>query len=399
MTGDTSETVNILIVDDSPQNLEAMEALLQRPDRLVIKAGSGQEALRWLLRQEVAVILLDIRMAEMDGYETAALIRKREKTRHLPIIFLTAFNKEAADVMKGYSFGAVDYIFKPIVPAILCAKVDVFVELYKTTHALQKKNEDLERTEQDLLRTNERLEELNRLKSSFVSVASHEIRTPVTGIKGHVENMLSGIGGPITDKQRHYLTRITHNVDRLMRIIQELLDLARIEAGQLQLHLASIPVAQLIHYVAEEFEPMARERQISLETSDKATGLCVNGDEGKLHHVLNNLVHNAIKFSPVGGHVEVEAVKREDGALQFRVSDTGPGIPASDLSKIFDKFYSSQSVPPDTRGAGLGLTISKSLINLHGGNLWVTSTPGQGSSFYFDLPAVAAPDPPSDNAS
>jgi signal transduction histidine kinase len=380
---------SILIVDDDVTNLQALERMLERPDRMVIKARSGDEALRCLLLQDVAVLLLDIRMAEMDGYETAALIRKRERTQSLPIIFLTAFNKEDADVARGYSFGAVDYIFKPIVPAILCAKVDIFVELYKRTADLVRKNEDLERTEHKLMDMNQQLEQLNRLKSSFVSVASHEIRTPVTGIKGYAENMLSGLIGPITDKQRHYLMRITANVDRLMRIIDELLDIARIEAGQIDLQVDSVNVCQLIAEVAEELQPLAVQKEISFhQDASRVSGVCLKGDEGKLHQVLTNLVHNALKFTPSGGRVDVGAVTKEPGKIQISVRDTGPGIPPSDLPRIFDRFYSGTSVPPDTRGAGLGLAISKSLVALHGGHLSVSSTPGQGSHFCVDLPIM-----------
>jgi signal transduction histidine kinase len=384
-----SDIPTILIVDDDVNNLLALERILERPDRIVIKARSGDESLRCLLVQDVAVLLLDIRMAEMDGYETAALIRKREKTQSLPIIFLTAFKKEDADVLKGYSFGAVDYIFKPIVPDILCAKVDIFVELYKRTTALVRKNEVLERTEHKLLDTNQQLEQLNRLKSSFVSVASHEIRTPVTGIKGYVENMLSGLTGPITEKQRHYLTRITSNIDRLMRIIDELLDTARIEAGQIQLQVDSVSVSRLISEVAEELQPLAMQKEISFQQdASRVSDVYLKGDEGKLHQVLTNLVHNALKFTPSGGRVDVGAVTKEPGKVQISVRDTGPGIPSSDLPKIFDRFYSGPSVPPDTRGAGLGLAISKSLVALHGGHLSVSSTPGQGSNFVVDLPAM-----------
>ena len=385
---DSSDIPTILIVDDEVRNLQALEQMLERPDRMVIKATSGDEALRYLLSHDVAVLLLDIRMAEMDGYETAALIRKREKTHALPIIFLTAFNKDDADVLKGYSFGAVDYIFKPIVPDIVCAKVDIFVELYKQTRALVRKNEDLECAEQTLLHTNQQLAELNRLKSSFVSVASHEIRTPVTGIKGYVENMLAGLTGPLTEKQRHYLTRVTANVDRLMRIIDELLDIARIEAGQIQLQLDSVNVSHLIADVVEELQPLAVQKQISFQQdTSQASDVYLKGDKGKLLQVLTNLVHNALKFTPSGGRVDVEAVK-ELGTVQISVRDTGPGIPASDLPKIFDRFYSGPSVPPDTRGAGLGLAISKSLIAMHGGQLSVASTFGQGSHFVVELPAL-----------
>ena len=383
------DTPTILIVDDDLNNLRALERMLEQPDRMVIKARSGDEALRCLLLHDVAVLLLDVRMAAMDGYETAALIRKREKTQSLPIIFVTAFNKGEADVLKGYSFGAVDYIFKPIVPDILRAKVDIFVELYKRTTALLRKNEDLKRTEHKLLNTNQQLEELNRLKSSFVSVASHEIRTPVTGIKGYVENMLSGLAGPITEKQRHYLTRVTSNVDRLMRIIDELLDIARIEAGQIQLHMDSVSIGQLLSGVAEELQPLAAQKRIVLQQdASRISGVSLKGDEGKLRQVLTNLVHNALKFTPAGGRVEVEAVTKKPGQVQISVRDTGPGISASDLPRIFDRFYSGTSVPPDTRGAGLGLAISKSLIDLHGGHLHVSSTLGQGSSFFIDLPVI-----------
>ena len=386
---DSSDIPTILIVDDDPKNLQALEHMLERPDRSVIKATSGDEALRCLLLYDVAVMLLDIRMAEMDGYQTAALIRTREKTRALPIIFLTAFNKDDADVLRGYSFGAVDYIFKPIVPDILCAKVDIFVELYKRTKALIRKNEDLERAEQTLLFTNQQLAELNRLKSSFVSVASHEIRTPVTGIKGYVENMLLGLAGPLTDKQRHYLSRITSNVDRLMRIIDELLDLARIEAGQIELQVDSVSVSQLITEVSEALQPLAGQKQIDFQQdTSQVSGVCVKGDEGKLHQVLTNLVHNALKFTPAGGRVDVIAVAKEPGIVQIGVHDTGPGIPASDLPRIFDRFYSGSCVAPDARGAGLGLAISKSLIALHGGHVSVSSTPGHGSHFFVDLPAL-----------
>ena len=274
-------------------------------------------------------------------------------------------------------------------PDILRAKVDIFVELYKRTTALLRKNEDLKRTEHKLLNTNQQLEELNRLKSSFVSVASHEIRTPVTGIKGYVENMLSGLAGPITEKQRHYLTRVTSNVDRLMRIIDELLDIARIEAGQIQLHIDSVSIGQLLSGVAEELQPLAAQKRIVLQQdASRISGVSLKGDEGKLRQVLTNLVHNALKFTPAGGRVEVEAVTKKPGQVQISVRDTGPGISASDLPRIFDRFYSGTSVPPDTRGAGLGLAISKSLIDLHGGHLHVSSTLGQGSSFFIDLPVI-----------
>jgi two-component system sensor histidine kinase ResE len=179
-----------------------------------------------------------------------------------------------------------------------------------------------------------------------------------------------------------------------MKIIDELLDLARIEAGQLQIQKTSVNVGDLIADVAEGCQALALEKQISLQQAvDAVSGVYLNGDEGKLHQVLTNLVHNAVKFTPAGGQVQVEAVLKDQGRIELCVRDTGPGIPTAELPKIFDKFYSAPSAPPGTQGAGLGLTISKSLVDLHGGKLWVAST-DQGSSFYVDLPLDAGQSSP-----
>ena len=238
----------------------------------------------------------------------------------------------------------------------------------------------------ELEAANERLRELDELKSAFVSTVSHELRTPMTSIKGYVDNILDGLTGALTEKQSYYLSRVKHNVERLTRMINDLLDLSRIEAGRVELHLGAVCTRDLITDVAEGFQRIAQEKGIILRTEFSGELAPVWGDRDKLHQVLTNLIQNAIKFSPKGGEVRVESHMREGGAVQISVVDTGGGIPPHELDRVFDRFYRGESVPTEDRGSGLGLPIAKSLVELHGGRIWAESTIGQGSRFFFTVP-------------
>lgn len=245
----------------------------------------------------------------------------------------------------------------------------------------------LQRTS-ELQAANEKLKELDHLKSTFVSVVSHELRTPMTSIKGYIENLLDGLAGELTDKQTRSLERVKHNIDRLTRMINELLDLSKIEAGRLELHLAPIDIVDLVEDVVENHRATARQKSILLRTVLHAPLPMVRGDTDKLHRVLINLVHNAIKFTPEGGAILVEVGTQGDDFVQVTVIDSGNGIPPDELDKIFDKFYWSKSTPVEARGAGLGLPIAKNLVELHGGVMWVESTVGKGSRFSFTIPVA-----------
>jgi signal transduction histidine kinase len=246
-----------------------------------------------------------------------------------------------------------------------------------------------ERT-QELQSANEKLQELDRLKSAFVSMVSHELRTPMTSIKGYVENMLDGLAGVVTEKQTHYLMRVRHNVERLTRMINELLDLSRIEAGAVELRLGPVSIRELVDEAVEVFQRNAREKSVALEAHHTDVLPVIQGDRDKLLQVLTNLVQNAIKFTPPGGTVRVESRLREDQFVEVAVADTGCGIPPHEIDKVFEKFYRGESIPTGDRGAGLGLAISKNLVELHGGRIEVTSTPGAGSRFFFTLPIARA---------
>jgi len=233
-----------------------------------------------------------------------------------------------------------------------------------------------------------RLKELDRLKSDFVSNVSHELRTPLTAIKGSVDNMLDGIIGPLDEKQLRYLVRIKSNADRLGRLINDLLDLSRIEAGKIDLRPTYLPVASLAREVADTLRAVAAEKLISLEVVGPGDVVQAWADRDKVTQVLINLISNAVKFTPPHGKVIVAVERNGQEWVQASVSDSGPGIPADEAAKIFDKFYQvDQANKQKTKGSGLGLAISKALVEMHGGRIWVESEAGHGSTFSFTLPA------------
>ncbi len=276
----------------------------------------------------------------------------------------------------------------------IASDVAVAVDNAEAYHRLEQLTQTLEhrvreRTE-ELQSANERLRELDRLKSAFVSIVSHELRTPMTSIKGYVENMLDGLAGSLTDKQVYYLTRVRYNTDRLTRMINDLLDLSRIEAGRVELHLEPVPLPVLVNEVVEGVQRVAGEKGLTVRQELQAGLPLVRGDRDKLYQILTNLIQNAIKFTPKGGEVVVRSEVRDPEFVQVCVTDTGCGIPPLELDKIFDRFFRGETVPTEARGAGLGLAITKSLVELHDGRIWVESTVGEGSLFYFTLP-IASP--------
>lgn len=246
---------------------------------------------------------------------------------------------------------------------------------------------------QDLAIANERLKELDRLKSDFVSNVSHELRTPLTAIKGAVDLILRELAGPLTEKQVHYLTRVKSNTQHLANLIQDLLDLSKIESGRIELKSSRVSMGGLVHEVVETLRPVAAEKAIGLEVTAPEPSIMVWADRDKINQVLMNLLGNAIKFTPAHGMVTVSASRNGEDNVQISVSDTGPGIAPGEKEKIFDKFYQVAEVDGvKPKGTGLGLAICKALVELHGGRIWVDSEVNRGSRFSFTLPACAPQD-------
>ncbi len=250
------------------------------------------------------------------------------------------------------------------------------------TLALQQANTDLESA-------NHRLKELDRMKSQFLSHCSHELRTPLTSIKGFTENLLHGMVGPLAERQHLYLTRISANANRLTRMIADLLDLSRIEAGTVRLAHGSVSLSELLENVTQELLPLTQTKAQQLTVELTEDHLTAWGDQDRLHQIITNLVHNAHKFSPQEGHILVRASPAPPGHILLTISDTGPGIPPEAQASLFQPFFQAHRIPEiGTQGLGLGLSIVKQLVELHGGTISVESRPGEGATFHLRLPAV-----------
>ena len=260
--------------------------------------------------------------------------------------------------------------------------------LHQAYSGLEKKVEDRTR---ELAFANERLKELDRMKSDFVSHVSHELRTPLTAIQGAVDLVLREVAGPLTEKQIHYLNRVRSNTQHLAGLINDLLDLSKIESGRIEVKSSRVSLSGLVHEVVEGLRPVAAEKSIALEAVLREPSILVWADRDKINQVLTNLIGNAIKFTPVQGRITVSASKNGEESVQVSVSDNGPGVSADEKDKIFAKFYQIAEVNGEnSKGTGLGLAIAKALVELHGGKIWVESEEGRGSTFSFILP-VSAP--------
>jgi signal transduction histidine kinase len=421
---------NILLVDDKVENLLALEAVLEELGENLVTARSGSEALRRALEKDFAVILLDVQMPEMDGFETARLLRERERSSCTPIIFLTAQYTTDFDANLGYSSGAVDYIVKPFSPQILRSKVRVFVELFKKTREIEKQSERLrqleraayerqlasitERMEQESYRARQeliskemqarlaeeesrRFRELNRVKGEFLAQMSHEIRTPMTGVIGFTELLLTT---ELDGDQREIASLIRDSGLSLLGILNDILDLSKIEAGKLTLERIDFDVGRLIKDAADIFSQTAREKNLRLTTStDAAAAGRFCGDPTRIRQILLNLVGNAVKFTEEGQvAVRVERVRQEKDAitLRFSVKDTGPGLLDSEARRLFQPFtQADRSIARQYGGTGLGLFVCRRLVELMNGTIGVDSSKGQGSTFWFvvSLPPAAGTAP------
>ena len=263
-------------------------------------------------------------------------------------------------------------------------------ERRRAEQRLDELNQSLERRIQDrtstLQATVEQLQEYDRLKSAFVGVVSHELRTPLTSILSLSENLVGEVAGPLNEKQQHYASRIQANADRLRRMLNELLNLSKLEAGKMELRPMALSLQELLVDLIEAFQPLAHRKSIIMDVGSMESLPKVRADRDKLYEVLANLLENAIKFTPAGGSVRISAQVLDDRHIKMNVSDTGCGISEEHLPKIFDKFYRVQQESGHATGSGLGLAIAKGLVELHGGTLAVESAPGKGTQFYFTLP-------------
>jgi len=366
----------ILIVDDTPENLISLKKVLEINNFEVDTASSGEEALKKVLKNAYVLIILDVQMPGMDGFEVAEAISGYSKAKETAIIFLSAANTESKFITKGYSSGGLDYITKPVDMDILLLKVKTFYRIYEQSRKLIE-------IQNALLEEIEFRKKAETKKDEFISIASHELKTPLTSVKGYVQLLERSVdkGDMVTVKK--HLKKAQGQLDKLNELIADLLDISKIESGKLKFNRKHFALDNLLDSVLEIMHQSNPEYQIIKTGSAAAQELYA--DETRIEQVIINFLTNAIKYSPGQNKIQI-TVNIDCDQVYVGVRDFGIGIEEKQQKSVFDKFYRVEETAIHFQGLGIGLYISAEIIRRHGGEIGVHSTLGEGSEFYFILP-------------
>lgn len=423
-----TEKVNILLVDDQPARLLTYESVLGDLNQNLVSARSGVEALEKLMREEFAVVLLDVSMPDMDGFEAARLIHEHPRFERTPIIFVTGVHMSELDRLKGYKVGAVDYVSIPVVPEILRSKVAVLVELYckrrelivlnrhlaeanerlsqanvalqeEKTRELETLNSSLQQANLEMERTNlklqgevverarieQALKEADRQKDEFLAMLAHELRNPLAPIGNAVHLMkMKALADPQLKQSRDIIER---QLGQLTRLVDDLLDVSRITRGKINLARERLELGELVGRAVETVAPTieARGHELTVEMPERS--LAIYGDPMRLTQVLGNVLGNAAKYTEAGGRIELSA-RRRNRDVEIAVRDSGIGIAPEVLPRIFDLFTQlDHRMGRPQSGLGIGLALVRRLVEMHGGTVSASSAgAGRGSEFVIRLP-------------
>lgn len=386
----------ILIVDDLPENLQALEALLRHDQRAIYQAASGEQALALLLEHEFALAILDVQMPGMDGFELAEVMRSTSRTRHIPIVFVSAAGRELDYAFKGYESGAVDFMYKPLDADAVRSKVNVFValdqqrrETRRQVLALEQSRHEQEILLRELSQTQQELQRSLRMRDEFMSLVAHELRTPLNTL--FLETQMRSLQikrgntaafGP--QQLEAMVQRDERQIKSMIRLIDDMLDVSRMRSGKLSIRPAKVELMNLLERVVSDLSLQAATTgsSLTLRPHDGVTGCW---DEFRVEQVIVNLLTNALRYG-CGQPVEV-SVERDGELVLIAVRDQGKGIAPSDLERIFEP-YERGARNGEPKGLGLGLYISRQLAISHGGELRVASKPGEGSIFSLVLPCT-----------
>jgi signal transduction histidine kinase len=389
-----AEPSKLLIVDDLPDNLRALDALIRDEQRIVLHASSGEQALSLLLEHEFALAILDVQMPGMDGFELAELMRGTERTRNIPIMFVSAAGRELNYAFKGYESGAVDFLYKPLDPDAVRGKVAVFVALDQQRRETRRQMAELERSrhEQEVLlrelnATQEELQRSLQMRDEFMSLVAHELRTPLNTLflesQMRTLQLKRGNTAAFAPDQIGAMTRRDERqIKAMIRLIDDMLDVSRMRSGKLSIRPAEVELTSLLERVVSDLALQAAASDCSISLAPHAP-LSGCWDEFRIEQVIVNLLTNALRY---GGGCAVEvSVHALAAAVRIDVRDQGKGIAIDDIERIFEP-YERGARNGEPKGLGLGLYISRQLAVAHGGELMVSSTPGQGSTFSLVLP-------------
>jgi two-component system sensor histidine kinase/response regulator len=367
-----NDEVTILIVDDKTENIFALEKLLERSNRIFLRATSGKEGLKIALERDLDLIILDVQMPEMDGFEVAKVLKSHKRTRDIPIIFASAEKKERQSIMKGFEEGAVDYLPKPLDPEVTRAKVTVLLKIQ-----LQKR--EINQLYSELKMNVEQLKTVNKELESFSYSVSHDLRTPLRILNGYSSILLEDYADKLDDEGKRMLKGIQKNAKRMNKLVEDLLEFSKL--GRKEPKKSRIDTETLVADIVNE---------IGISRSNKATIklnplIPVWADLSLITQVWTNLISNAIKYSSGKDHPSIEIGSIQDNEIVYYVKDNGAGFSMEYVDKLFGVFQRLHKAD-EFEGTGVGLAIVHKIIEKHGGRVWAEGRVNEGATFYFSLP-------------
>ena len=385
--GHHPHTTKLLIVDDLPENLLALSKIIEQDDRIIYQASSGEAALALLLEHDFALAILDVMMPEMDGFELAELMRGTERTRNVPIVFVSAAGKERNHAFKGYESGAVDFLYKPLDILAVKSKVNVFVSLYQQRQEAKRQVEELEASRRALHATQAELERSLQMRDDFMSMVAHELRTPLNTL--YLETQLRGmqlgkgnLAAFSEDNLRKMVARDGRQIHSMIRLINDMVDVSRIRSGKLSLRPAATELSAMLARIVSDLAQRTEAAGVTI-TLDAPAEVSGVWDEFRLEQIVINLLTNALRYG--GSEPVTLTLRRHEQLAEIVVRDRGVGISPEDQKRIFNPF--ERAGTKDVRdGLGLGLYIARQLAESHGGTLDVESAPDQGAAFKLVLP-------------
>jgi len=373
-----SESMKVLVVDDNDDNVELICQILEEECR-IITANSGRECLQKAEKEQPDLILLDVNMPEMDGYETIQRMKQTETIKDTLVIFVSAYYTEANMVVKGLEQGAFDYLTKPVDEDILLAKVHVVKRIKQAEEKVIKQKDELERA-------NLRLSAADKLKSIFLASMSHELRTPLNSIIGFTSLMLMEVPGKINEEQKEQLTRVKRNGDHLLELINDVLDISKIEAGKVELGISEFDLSELIVEMVNSIQPEMDRKGLTLTYALPGAAVTIQSDRRRIQQVIMNFLSNALKFTDQG-EVQCRLTEEDSDCVTIAIKDTGSGINDDDMKRLFEPFQQiNMDYTNSYKGTGLGLYLCDKLTHLIGGSIEAKSKCGEGSEFSITLP-------------